>query len=143
MALGGAVGGPAASVLMAGLMTPFGKFLENGLADAMVDNPRLLSEFEEATFGGIVADSITNAVGKLAGQHTGKPISDWLNKVGRPYVEKTGSEIATKLYEEATGQVGKKIGGGVAKKLLDKYVPVSSQMSRSLHIQILSSQDQC
>lgn len=110
-----AIGGPIAGVIVGAIAAPVGSILENLAANKLVDDGRLLSEFNEVTLWSLVVDTFTS----LAGSGAGASIKKSIAAVGKPALDKISNTIIKKITDTAIDGGSDYIGG----QLVDAYVP--------------------
>ncbi|KAK1776295.1 Cyanovirin-N [Copromyces sp. CBS 386.78] len=92
--IGFMLGETVGSVIGAGIATPIGIWIETEIKDHLIDDPMLLAEFEEATLGRYIGETLLN-MGMAA--IPGDPIANMTKGAGNEAFKKT-FEMALKNY---------------------------------------------
>ena len=79
-----------------------------------IDDPRLRDEFQEATVGRAICDSLVNMVGGAAGGYASQYVGQWLSKYGTSLVGKAISKGAS-----TAASTGAKAGSKAGYNALD------------------------
>lgn len=75
--IGAYFGGPLGAVIGAGLATPIGILAEDKIANIWEKNPRLKAQFEEATIGRYIYETLRN----MAAAGLGGYLAEWLGSL--------------------------------------------------------------
>ncbi|KAH6917994.1 hypothetical protein BKA70DRAFT_1554159 [Coprinopsis sp. MPI-PUGE-AT-0042] len=94
--------GPFGAGIAAGLSTPLAKLAESHIAGNIQD-PRLRDEFEQATIGRAIVESLTNAIGGEASGYAMQYAGDWLSSSGTELVSKAIEAIKGALSGASLG----------------------------------------
>lgn len=86
------LGETVGSIIGAGIATPIGIWIETEIKEHLIDDPMLLAEFEEATLGRYIGETLLN-MGMAA--IPGDPIADMTSRVGNEALKKTFQKALT------------------------------------------------
>lgn len=90
--IGFMLGETLGSVIGAGIATPIGIWIETEIKEHLIEDPMLLAEFEEATLGRYIGETLVN-MGMAA--IPGDPIADMTSRVGNEALKKTFQKALT------------------------------------------------
>ncbi len=107
------IGGPLGGVLASGLSTPLAILVESKIAGTIKD-PRLQSEFEDATIGRYIFETLRNMIGTGVGKYLGRFLNQQVEKITAEALGAIGSRFAG--YATAKAVVA------AAKVLVKRYV---------------------
>ncbi|KAK0664634.1 hypothetical protein QBC41DRAFT_283636 [Cercophora samala] len=108
------MGGPIGAALGAGLATPLGIFVETQIAGTIKD-PQLLAQFEEATIGRYLYETLRNVLAAGAAAY----LSSFLSAQAGNLTASALGEIASSLSSKATGFSSSFAASWLLKKVAD------------------------
>ncbi|KAJ7266981.1 hypothetical protein B0H12DRAFT_1320948 [Mycena haematopus] len=116
--IGGFFGGPAGAALIAGAATPLKMMLEQWAGSNLIDDPVLRQEFEEATLGKYIIETITNMI--AAG--SGKMLSRFLKQQAAPAIEALAYSFLQGIAKWGIKKVTGTINKAFIKKIVDGLI---------------------
>ncbi|KAF7364108.1 CNVH-domain-containing protein [Mycena sanguinolenta] len=112
--IGAYFGGPIGAALLAGAATPITIMMEQWVGSNYIDDPVLRQEFEEATLGRYIIETLVNMIAP----GSSKMLSKYLTKQAAPAIEK----LANAFLEEVAKKYVKKGAKKASKKFIEKLI---------------------